>query len=937
MEWIENGLIALMISLPALAGLMLVMAAASLTRLRLRRSAVSTVNRDAMPEQVSLTLDQAQPLLSELGFHYRYSIATEASLVTDSHTHIFTDVYQHVEGHTHALVTPSMTPEQNEPCTVSWVTLLHSGKALATVNCYLHNLISAPAGWVMHDDYLPELREAWGCHRRRLLSVNEAITPEGIDFFRANIHATEQFMPYCEKQGLLVRQGDHWQITWRTALRLAWQLFLGRRKVAKARALAGKSPAPTTSRATASLVPENTVEADVEAFERQLAVQRATRSSGYNKVKVFLLTAALFLGVGSLWISWTFLPILLVVIGLHEGGHYLAMKISGYRNLSIFFLPGLGGLATGEKASAGPWEKLLVYLAGPMPGIALAVGGLIGQLSGAFQLPGWFLEFLFACLVINYLNLLPFTPLDGGRVVETFLFARFPVARFVFAVLGLAAFLAFGFSTGDKVILVIAVFIGLSLPHQWRIMRVDRAIVRHGAQTLDEHGAIERIFTALQHPRFAGWPFAVRAAAVKALLPELQGRRANAIEAAAGITIYLACLCAPPVLAFVALPQLGGVVAGLLAMAGHNMTADDVDPEPTPAQASAAPRDWYAEAARLQSLAESQRLPVLLGAVEFAEDAEDDDKRDGFLKAAWDIAQKRPVQDYDRARTLMAMARASDQAQLRRQWLLQVISELEGLHDKPRLLLLAQAGQELAWEDGTTGSERVLLMRQAVAHREEAMAEGEHELVMTRLLLAEALDTENLPEQAEALLQQNIQGISVPSPTDRSRDALDRRIRRIESQVELAWFLNAHGRPKEASAVLDAAITTVPAKITMSWEHPNRQVREAHLWALLQGADAQALKASWQAYEKSRDGIPRGKSPVLLHEVDRFIVARSIADESLKAQAQASMLEALKSDQSKYTQSRLCKEPDLSRRWRAKQAQARMEAARMAGICANNH
>jgi hypothetical protein len=226
-------------------------------------------------------------------------------------------------------------------------------------------------------------------------------------------------------------------------------------------------------------------------------------------------------------------------------------------------------------------------------------------------------------------------------------------------------------------------------------------------------------------------------------------------------------------------------------------------------------------------------------------------------------------------------------------------------------------------------------MRQAVAHREEAMAEGEHELVMTRLLLAEALDTENLPEQAEALLQQNIQGISVPSPTDRSRDALDRRIRRMEAQVELAWFLNAHGRPKEASAVLDAAITTVPAKITMSWEYPNRQVREAQLWALLQGADVQAVKASWQAYEKSRDGIPRGTSPVLQHEVDRFIVAHSIADESLKAQAQASIVEALESKQGKFMQSRICREPELSRRWRIKQAQARMEAAKTAGVCAN--
>ena len=133
---------------------------------------------------------------------------------------------------------------------------------------------------------------------------------------------------------------------------------------------------------------------------------------------------------------------------------------------------------------------------------------------------------------------------------------------------------------------------------------------------------------------------------------------------------------------------------------------------------------------------------------------------------------------------------------------------------------------------------------------------------------------------------------------------------------------------------MEAAAASVPARITRSWEHPNRQVREAHLWAKLQYGDAAAVKESWQQYEDSRKSIPNTGFPPLVHEVDRFIVGQAAGDESLKAQAMAGIAEGVKSAQGKAAQSRLCAQQEVSHNWRVKQRQARMQAAKAVGVCA---
>jgi Zn-dependent protease len=775
----------------------------------------------------------------------------------------------------------------------------------------------------MHDDYLGDTSAAWQAHRQRVLQAGQPVVNDAAAFDQVSRAATEQLIVDLERDGRLVRRDGAAHVTWRHALAFAWQLYRGQRRVAQVRKRRGSNAgldAQGTEATSAS-----GMHADIHAFEQQLGLSRATPASTRRKWGIFLVSAMLFLAVGGLWMEWTFVPVLLAVIALHEGGHYLAMKLAGYRNLSVFFLPGLGGLATGEKASATPWEKLVVYLAGPLPGLLLALAGLAAMASGGWQPPPWFLQFLVACLVVNYLNLLPITPLDGGRVVETFLFARLPAARLVFALLGFAALVAFGLAADDTVTLAIAAFIALTLPHQWRVMRVDRAIDRRGDEVLDERGAIERVFAALQRPQFARWPFPTRVAAAMSLLAELQGRRPRAGEAVAGMAIYALLLAAPIVAAVVAFPAQSGAISQSLASSlrlggGAVHTRNEVD--------------WYAQAERVQALPEAERLPILLRAADQAAENEDRERESKYLAAAWTLAEKRPPRDADRTRTLMARARSSEDPAVEAGLLRQVVAEHEGGQEPEDLIVLAEAREMQAW--AAESPERIALLRAAVQHREQADDRGWN-TAWTRQRLALELDEAGDAAAAEVLLRRNVDTAPAPRTQQNTCGAPGSQTARLEGQIQLGWFLVAHDRAPEATALVQPVLERQPQeKVRGRWD-PQLQLRELNAWALLQYASPEQIRGGWERYEAAMGTLPDERGSRLLTDLDRFVLAQGAQDQTAAQKAREASLKTAGSTQAKGLHHRLCgTSPSVNGYeldWRDKQWQARAQAARTLGVC----
>ena len=120
--------------------------------------------------------------------------------------------------------------------------------------------------------------------------------------------------------------------------------------------------------------------------------------------------------------NWKALLLITFVLVFHEAGHFLAMRLVGYRDLGVLFLPLLGAYVSGSKRIVTQRESAIVILAGPIPGIllgALLYGLRTNELlpaNGPLDLPiDWLMMIL---VVLNGINLLPVYPLDGGQLLN---------------------------------------------------------------------------------------------------------------------------------------------------------------------------------------------------------------------------------------------------------------------------------------------------------------------------------------------------------------------------------------------------------------------------------------------------------------------------------------------------------------------------------------
>jgi Zn-dependent protease len=223
----------------------------------------------------------------------------------------------------------------------------------------------------------------------------------------------------------------------------------------------------TVAQGTGSKYPEILAEID--------RLQQA-RSSGKSGLILLVVSLGLFVlaatkGTGGLPLDM--LVILVGVLFVHELGHWLAMRVFGYRNLKMFFIPFFGAAVSGRHYNVPGWKKAIVSFAGPLPGIVL--GAAIGFAGVALGQP-LLVKIGVTAVVLNGFNLLPVLPLDGGWILQAILLSRHHLIELLFRVGAIVALIVTSALTKDPVTRYLAIFMAIALPAMHKQARITNEL-----------------------------------------------------------------------------------------------------------------------------------------------------------------------------------------------------------------------------------------------------------------------------------------------------------------------------------------------------------------------------------------------------------------------------------------------------------------------------
>src|SRR5690554_789526 len=189
------------------------------------------------------------------------------------------------------------------------------------------------------------------------------------------------------------------------------------------------------------------------------------KKQSINKSFISLISFIVLLMLVFKW-EFKFIAILVLVILIHEIGHYVAMRFYKFKDLSIFFIPLVGACAKGEKEDITQKQNVIISLSGPIPGI------LIGCLLMYYAIDSsndFLTRVANLFIFINIFNLIPIMPLDGGRIIKALFIENNLKINIVFHWISIAALCFIALSSESYFLLVIPLLLYNQLRFQSQI------------------------------------------------------------------------------------------------------------------------------------------------------------------------------------------------------------------------------------------------------------------------------------------------------------------------------------------------------------------------------------------------------------------------------------------------------------------------------------
>jgi Zn-dependent protease len=180
------------------------------------------------------------------------------------------------------------------------------------------------------------------------------------------------------------------------------------------------------------------------------------------KLKLFTTAGSMLVSVAAyalIW-GWRFAAGFVLLLFVHEMGHYIQMRREGVQPSWMLFIPFLGAAVGARSLGGSALAEARIGLAGPV----------LGSLATAALLPlaltsddDFWSALVFTGFFLNLFNLLPVLPLDGGRAMAA-------MAPWMWLV-GFAAIIVLLVVWPNPILILIALLAGMETWRRWKQRR----------------------------------------------------------------------------------------------------------------------------------------------------------------------------------------------------------------------------------------------------------------------------------------------------------------------------------------------------------------------------------------------------------------------------------------------------------------------------------
>ena len=506
-----------------------------LKSLRFRQGDVFFIEKNRIAAPHRPIFEEAECALEALGFEYCCTSSLQPLWTSEPPKQVMT--FAHNQGKAFAVVLPPTVPNGRVPFEVHYQTMFDDGTVLSTVDGISLSIPAYPDWFRLKDHGLGDYTKQWEAHQQSCEAKESRPQPATIEnFMEFERRFCVETIPNLEDRGDFVHADEpfQWRLTSSRAWTLSMQIIKGEQNMM---AQAQKVQAPQTRFTDQALMA-----AEITAYDRHQRAEAYFSSKRQGGMVLLILSAAAFVAAFT-WL-WSFQNalLLLLTIFIHELGHYLAMGLFGYKNRQVFFVPFFGAATMGAKDDATIMQRVWVLLGGPAPGLVLGVVCMLGY----FQLQNDFWLTLGAMfLAINYLNLLPITPFDGGKILDALFFDRFPRAQFFFFLGSIFILASCGMLLGEPILLFIAVVFAFGIKSKWRggtLAKKAMAALPPGAGD----AIIKKVvFKTIGDDAISRAPYAQRLQIANTLIKLLGAPKPTQMELVKGALIYAGVLALP--------------------------------------------------------------------------------------------------------------------------------------------------------------------------------------------------------------------------------------------------------------------------------------------------------------------------------------------------------------------------------------------------------